>query len=79
LNNKVNGSVVLAQEYRTMTGLSALSVDMRANKSNSRKSSATRPINILNNSAYSLHSSLSAALPRKQLAKIQESGSRNIR
>jgi hypothetical protein len=65
-NNKVNGSVVLAQEYKSL----------RANKSNSRASSATRPINILNNSAYSLHSSLSAALSRKQLARIQEGGSR---
>ena len=67
LNNKVNGSAVLAQGYRRL----------RASKSNSRTSSATRPINVLNNSAYSLHSSLSAALSRKQLAQIQEAGSRN--
>ena len=66
-NYKVDESVVLAQDYKTM----------RPNKSNSRKSSASRPINILNNSAYSLHSSLSAALSRKPLTKIQESGSRN--
>lgn len=66
-NNRARGSVVLAQDYRTG----------RANKSNSRKSSATRPVSILNNSTYSLHSSLSVALSRKQLARIQESGSRN--
>jgi len=66
-NNKVGASVVLAQEYQAVRG----------SKSNSRKSSATRPVNILNNSAYSLHSSLSAALSRGQLTKIQEAGSRN--
>ena len=71
--NKVNqkSSVVLAQEYKAV----------RVSKSNSRKSSATRPVNILNNSAYSLHSSLSAALSRgsrAQLAQITEAGgSRN--
>ena len=69
--NKVNGSVVLAQERE---GRRATNSNSRFN---SRKSSATRPINILNSSAYSLHSSLSAALSRKRLANIEERGSRN--